>query len=449
LDFAGKPLQLVSLGTLLQPAGGSYELSDGAGLEAPITTPVLLQGAVRLGLNDAGSVGGQQLQVDVQGTLELLPQASLEVAAPLGMLNSGDVTLYGAALAAEGGVTHAAGSWTMYGDLVGDFTNQADMLLLADTQLIGNLANASSGVLVVQGGTFTVLGDFDDQGTTIGDVTALPKRAAPEDPGKKLSAHALSVLGDYRLGAEAGILSPAGGLTLKVGGSFDCAIDDNSRFDLAQAELRMIGLGQNVQQLEVMSKRVGKDLSAFDRNLPGHFPIETLRVGPTPTQVSLVDQHDNDGLGQATCEALYVRNLVIESGATLLTNECRVYYEQLTLLGSVDNPAYLIDIHSATGADEPVDLPTVTRLAQNVPNPFNPSTEIAFDLAVESQVRLEIFDTAGRRVCVLVNEVLPRGTHRVRWLGEDERGRPVASGAYHVRFTAGDVIATRRATLVR
>jgi len=99
-----------------------------------------------------------------------------------------------------------------------------------------------------------------------------------------------------------------------------------------------------VQNLEIMSKDIGPDPDGLDRTLPGRYPIGTLRIGPTPTTVDLVDNHDNDGLGQGACEAIYVQDLIIESGATLNTNGCKVYYSTLTLDGAVDNLANLIEI---------------------------------------------------------------------------------------------------------
>ncbi len=78
--------------------------------------------------------------------------------------------------------------------------------------------------------------------------------------------------------------------------------------------------------------------------MPGHYTIRHLRNGPTPTIVDMVDNHDNDGLGQGACEAIYVQDLIIETGATLNTNGCKVYYSTLTLNGVVDNPANLIEI---------------------------------------------------------------------------------------------------------
>ena len=56
----------------------------------------------------------------------------------------------------------------------------------------------------------------------------------------------------------------------------------------------------------------------------------------------MVDTHDNDNQGQALCEAVYVRDLIIDTGAMLNTYGCPVYYETLVLNGLVDDPLNLI-----------------------------------------------------------------------------------------------------------
>lgn len=101
---------------------------------------------------------------------------------------------------------------------------------------------------------------------------------------------------------------------------------------------------------------------------------------------------------------------------------------------------------SATG-----DGPAPARFALHpaAPNPFNPATTIAFDLAAPSPVRLAVHDAAGRVVRRLLGETLPAGRHAVRWDGRDDRGRPLASGVYYCRLHAGGWRATGRLTLVR
>ena len=78
--------------------------------------------------------------------------------------------------------------------------------------------------------------------------------------------------------------------------------------------------------------------------------------------------------------------------------------------------------------------PVRTQLLSNVPNPFNPQTEIRFQLAEASQLRITIYDVTGRLVRTLVNEQRSAGEGHVVWQGRDDSGRQVSSGAYYVRL---------------
>ena len=100
----------------------------------------------------------------------------------------------------------------------------------------------------------------------------------------------------------------------------------------------------------------------------------------------------------------------------------------------------------------PVDdvLPALaTRLGPNVPNPFNPRTEISFDLARPGQTRLSIFDVRGMLVVQLLDENLPSGPHSVIWDGLDRSGRSVGSGTYFYRLENGPDILARKMLLAR
>jgi len=61
------------------------------------------------------------------------------------------------------------------------------------------------------------------------------------------------------------------------------------------------------------------------------------------------------------------------------------------------------------------DLPVAVRLEQNVPNPFNPSTDISFALPVDGHVTLDVFDVAGRRVRTLWTGHRGTGNHTLTW----------------------------------
>ncbi|HPG40308.1 MAG TPA: T9SS type A sorting domain-containing protein [bacterium] len=88
-------------------------------------------------------------------------------------------------------------------------------------------------------------------------------------------------------------------------------------------------------------------------------------------------------------------------------------------------------------------------LQQNYPNPFNPTTTIAFELPAAAVVKVEVFNTLGRRVACLLQDNRPAGSYHVEWRGMDDNGLPVASGVYFYRVTAGNITAARKMVLMR
>lgn len=95
-------------------------------------------------------------------------------------------------------------------------------------------------------------------------------------------------------------------------------------------------------------------------------------------------------------------------------------------------------------------IPAATSLGANFPNPFNPSTTIACDLAAPSRISLQVFDASGRLVRVLAaGQDLPAGHHELTWNGRDEAGRAVAGGIYFYRLEAGGYRETRKMMLVK
>jgi len=95
------------------------------------------------------------------------------------------------------------------------------------------------------------------------------------------------------------------------------------------------------------------------------------------------------------------------------------------------------------------DLPTVTGLSGVFPNPFNPQTTVAFDLAHPGKVELDVYDPAGRRVATLLHGDQPAGHHRVVWQGNDDQGRRQASGVYLIRLKADGQSDLKKVLLVK
>ena len=94
---------------------------------------------------------------------------------------------------------------------------------------------------------------------------------------------------------------------------------------------------------------------------------------------------------------------------------------------------------------EDSDLPTELRLEQNYPNPFNPTTNIEFSLPKRVDVKLEVFNSLGRRVAVLVDEAKPAGFHTVRFDASS-----LSSGMYFYRLLSnGNVVTTKKMILIK
>ncbi len=95
------------------------------------------------------------------------------------------------------------------------------------------------------------------------------------------------------------------------------------------------------------------------------------------------------------------------------------------------------------------EVPETFALAPNYPNPFNPSTALAYALPRPASVRLTVYDALGRHVRTLVESEQPAGSYTVRWDGHDDAGRPVPSGVYLYRIIAGDFVQARTMLLVK
>ncbi len=101
-----------------------------------------------------------------------------------------------------------------------------------------------------------------------------------------------------------------------------------------------------------------------------------------------------------------------------------------------------------TNSDVPA-FRSIDVLRQNVPNPFNPSTWIEFELGEDTFAEIAVCDVAGRTVRILTRAATPAGPHRVAWDGRDAAGAPVVSGVYYYRLHTAHGSWTKRMVLLR
>ena len=93
---------------------------------------------------------------------------------------------------------------------------------------------------------------------------------------------------------------------------------------------------------------------------------------------------------------------------------------------------------------QPGALPREYDLAQNFPNPFNPSTVIRYAIPVKSHVLLTVHNLLGQVVATIVNVDQDEGFHEIRFDAPN-----LASGVYLYRLEAGKFVQTRKLTLIR
>jgi hypothetical protein len=96
------------------------------------------------------------------------------------------------------------------------------------------------------------------------------------------------------------------------------------------------------------------------------------------------------------------------------------------------------------------ELPhSVVSLHPARPNPFNPTTQIEFEIPAAQKVTVEIYDLRGRLVRSLVDKQYSAGTHHETWRGTDDSGNACAAGVYLVRMVSDSGVDSRKVCLVR
>jgi len=95
-------------------------------------------------------------------------------------------------------------------------------------------------------------------------------------------------------------------------------------------------------------------------------------------------------------------------------------------------------------------MPDDYKLAQNFPNPFNPTTRIEYYLPMNNTISLTIYNMLGQEIVKLVNnKYTVGGSHFIVWNGTDKNGIKVGSGTYVYELKYGNFSKTRQMTLIK
>lgn len=121
------------------------------------------------------------------------------------------------------------------------------------------------------------------------------------------------------------------------------------------------------------------------------------------------------------------------------------------VLGNQYGESIPVEVADKTGSPE-IGIPDDYALMQNSPNPFNPMTDIRYQISDHGSpvhTTLRIYNVLGQEVRILVEGLQNPGTYTVQWDGRDQYGREVGSGIYFYSLRAGAWRMTKTMTLVR
>lgn len=150
-------------------------------------------------------------------------------------------------------------------------------------------------------------------------------------------------------------------------------------------------------------------------------------------------------VGASSGEKIHLNSKVSGSGMSILSWGDRradggdIYAQNITVDGLYGNLVVIDD------SREPAQF----ELIGNFPNPFNPSTTIAYILPKTGYVRLTLYNTLGQHVRTLFDGIAHEGKNEAVWDGLDDRGREMSSGIYFYRLQMEGLSISKKLTLTK
>ncbi|MCF7912704.1 MAG: T9SS type A sorting domain-containing protein [Candidatus Cloacimonetes bacterium] len=188
------------------------------------------------------------------------------------------------------------------------------------------------------------------------------------------------------------------------------------------------------------------------------FPVELMVRHEAPEAIVNVEFIDNELIFTANGE-LYSFEAAVSS--TLGTPDTEIMYalngnkialasaepitgEFLRIPVSADVITIDIVFNNSTERIELTNVPSVTALMNNYPNPFNPVTTIAYEVAETGNVLIQIYNIKGQLVTTLINEQQDPGSYKLQWNADGQ-----ASGVYFFKMKFGRYTSTKKMILMK
>jgi hypothetical protein len=273
----------------------------------------------------------------------IAPQSGTLIFSDLGLNVGGELIQDNASLFIYGSMNNEAGIGYLAGNIFadeGDVSTSIDGTnrVSRDTDIYADYTN--DGTTIIQRGILYIYGDLVNTGTLSGEYNNGFTGGGVPEPGD-----GFNIGGSYTIGQDATLSMPNPVWWLRVAGDLDIAIDDPANFTMSEATIALNGAAQTFEML-------GADFGATDKGFdPSNYPIGALRIGNSST-TTLLNAHANSG--DDACEVLYVNELFVAAGGTLVTGGCTIYARSATINGTVDDPEAIVIVEGTP--DCPADL---------------------------------------------------------------------------------------------
>ncbi|MEA2096510.1 MAG: T9SS type A sorting domain-containing protein [Candidatus Cloacimonadota bacterium] len=129
-----------------------------------------------------------------------------------------------------------------------------------------------------------------------------------------------------------------------------------------------------------------------------------------------------------------------------------LWYAFFDIADNLNNPQYIqgsarLYEYEENSIDDNI-ISNTTKLLDNYPNPFNPTTTISYDLKNDSKIKLEIFNIKGQKVITLEDDDKIAGHHNIVWNGKNSDGSSVSSGIYFYKLKTDSFSAVKKMILM-
>jgi hypothetical protein len=165
--------------------------------------------------------------------------------------------------------------------------------------------------------------------------------------------------------------------------------------------------------------------------------IDSSWFGDVPAEDSMLSDPFYRFSVDESCPIGHTIQLMLESHD--INDSIRHFYPSLT-------------VYDPAGVDEEplsTTTPVQTQLNRLYPNPCSKAVDIAYQLALRENVRLQVFDAAGCRVRSLLNHTQNPGNYTITWDGLDDKGHLVSAGIYFFALSCGECVYMKKIVLLR